>query len=74
MTEQQRELAVERFPAARAKTTRLLLPDRDLEEPAGHDAAAFVDFSLQVEGLVRQRLDALLGNAEATPRGTSASR
>jgi molybdate transport system ATP-binding protein len=61
MTRQQCAATVARFPAAAAKTACLLPSGLDLAEPDGHDTAAFGALAQQIQSVVRQRLETLVG-------------
>ena len=63
MTRQQCAATVARFPAAAAKTACLLPSGLDLDEPAGHDTAAFGALALRIQSVVRQRLEILVDAA-----------
>ena len=58
MTEEQRQEVAARFPATRPKSFRLH-PDADLGDPHGKPLDVFLDCALQLQELVRQRLNGL---------------
>jgi molybdate transport system ATP-binding protein len=58
MTEEQRRELTARFPATQPKSYRLH-PDADLGDPHGKPLDVFLDCALQLQELVRQRLNGL---------------
>ncbi|HEV7505058.1 MAG TPA: ATP-binding cassette domain-containing protein [Thermoanaerobaculia bacterium] len=56
MTEEQRRELTALFPAAQPKSYRLH-PDEDVGDPHGKTLDGFLDCALQIQDLVRQRLD-----------------
>jgi protein-tyrosine-phosphatase len=60
MTESQKTTLVDRFPGAAAKVERLD-PLGDLDDPSGHDSAAFSNLGNRLLELIRHRLSALPG-------------
>jgi len=58
MTEEQRRQVIARFPAAQPKSYRLH-PDADIGDPHGEALDGFLDCALQMQDLVRHRLNGL---------------
>jgi len=63
MTEEQRRELADLFPAAQPKSYRLH-PEVDIGDPHGQDPEEYLDCALQIQDLVRHRLDGL-GVAQA---------
>jgi molybdate transport system ATP-binding protein len=63
MTEEQRRELTDLFPGAQPKSYRLH-PEVDIGDPHGQDPEGFIDCALQIQDLVRHRLDGL-GVAQA---------
>ena len=59
MTEDQRRILVNRFPAAASRVERLD-PEGDIEDPSGQDLAAFLSLGTRLQSAVRARVAELV--------------